>query len=69
MTIMLSVARYIFIIDFPDKVHLARWKYITPEEVQILQARIQADRGDAEYDPATLGENNSHPRQMAIMDS
>ena len=54
MTIVLSVARYIFIIDFLDKVYLARWKSITLEEVQILQARIWADHGDAEYDPVTL---------------
>ena len=33
MTVLLSVAGYIFIIDLPDKAHLARWKYITPEEV------------------------------------
>ena len=54
MTIVLSVVGYIFIIDFLDKVCLARWKHIMPEEVRILQARIQADRGDAEYGPVTL---------------
>ena len=53
MTIVLSVAGYIFI-DFPDKVYLASWKYIAPEEVQIFQVRIKADHGNTEYDPVTL---------------
>ncbi|OCK80473.1 MFS general substrate transporter [Lepidopterella palustris CBS 459.81] len=54
ITIVLAGLGYIFIIDFPDKIHLARWPYFTPEEVRIVQARIEADRGDAEFDPITF---------------
>ncbi|KAF2817436.1 MFS general substrate transporter [Mytilinidion resinicola] len=53
MTIVLAVYGYIFIIDFPDKIHLARRPYLTPDEVALVQARLQADRGDAEFDPIT----------------
>lgn len=41
------------IVDFPDKVHEARRPFLTSEEVQIVKDRLNADRGDAEYDHIT----------------
>lgn len=41
------------IVDFPDKVHEARRPFLTTEEVQIVKDRLNADRGDADYDHIT----------------
>lgn len=41
------------IIDFPDKIHEAKRPFLTEAEVQIVKDRLNADRGDAEYDHIT----------------
>jgi len=49
ITVLLSIAGYWLIVDFPEKN-----KFLTPEETSILRARIERDRADYEYDPITF---------------
>lgn len=51
--IFLAFVGYLVIVDFPDKVHEARRPFLNQEEVQIVLDRLNADRGDAEYDHIT----------------
>lgn len=51
--ITLAFLGYFIIVDFPDKVHEMRRPFLTEEEVQIVKDRLNADRGDAEYDHVT----------------
>jgi MFS family permease len=54
ITCTLAVLGYIFIIDFPDKLLKPGKKaFLNEEEVRLLRAKLQSDRGDAEFDPIT----------------
>ncbi|EXJ91890.1 hypothetical protein A1O3_00440 [Capronia epimyces CBS 606.96] len=53
ITVVLAPLGYWLIVDFPDKVHLSRRPFLTPDEVQIIKDRLQQDRGDAEYTKIT----------------
>lgn len=53
MTIFLSVLGRFLIVDFPDKVHKSRRPFLTVEEVQAIQDKLNRDRQDAEYDEVT----------------
>lgn len=48
LTILIAVLGYCLIVDFPD-----RSTFLTPEQKEMVQVRIQRDRGDAEVDPMT----------------
>lgn len=49
--IVLAVLGYLIIVDFPDKVHLSRYPFLTSREIAITKQNIDSDRGDSEYDP------------------
>jgi hypothetical protein len=54
ITCVLAVLGYIFIIDFPDKLlRPGKKAFLSEEEVRLLLAKLQSDRGDAEFDPIT----------------
>jgi MFS family permease len=52
--IVLAFIGWFIIVDFPDKIHEARRPFLTPEEVQVVKDRLEADRGDSEYDHVTF---------------
>ncbi|KAF2998140.1 hypothetical protein E8E13_001601 [Curvularia kusanoi] len=54
MTMFLAVLGRILIVDFPDKVHKSRFPFLAPAEVQSIQAKLERDRRDAEYDELTM---------------
>jgi hypothetical protein len=54
MTLFLAVLGRLLIVDFPDKVHKARFPFLQPDEVHAIQAKLERDRRDAEYDELTL---------------
>ena len=54
MTMFLAVCGRILIVDFPDKVHRSRFPFLKPAEVQSIQAKLERDRRDAEYDELTI---------------
>lgn len=53
ITCVLAIMGYFLIIDFPDKV-LRRKSFLTPEEVELIKASLEKDRGDATHDQITL---------------
>lgn len=53
ITTGLGVIGYVVIVDFPDKVHLSKRPFLNSDELQILKERLNADRGDAEFDKIT----------------
>jgi sugar phosphate permease len=48
ITVGVGLLGYLLITDFPDKA-----KFLTEDEREIVQTRIQRDRGDAAVDPMT----------------
>lgn len=53
MTVVLAALGWILIVDFPDKVHESKRPFLKPEQVKIIQDKLDRDRRDAEYDPLT----------------
>ena len=53
MTVLLGILAFFVIIDFPDKIVESGKKFITPEEVEIIKARIDRDRDDSVADELT----------------
>ncbi|PSN72063.1 MFS general substrate transporter [Corynespora cassiicola Philippines] len=54
MTVFLAILGRILIVDFPDKVHKSRMPFLKPHEVQAIQAKLDRDRQDAEFDELTM---------------
>jgi cyanate permease len=50
MTMALALLGRLLIVDFPDKVHKARFPFLKPNEVQAIQDKLQRDRRDADFD-------------------
>jgi cyanate permease len=50
MTTFLALLGRLLIVDFPDKLHMARYPFLKPNEVQAIQDKLERDRRDAEYD-------------------
>lgn len=50
MTMALAILGRLLIVDFPDKVHKSRFPFLKPHEVQSIQAKLERDRRDAEFD-------------------
>ncbi|KAF2007045.1 MFS general substrate transporter, partial [Amniculicola lignicola CBS 123094] len=55
MTIFLALLGRLLIVDFPDKVHLARYPFLNANEVTAIQQKLDRDRRDAEFDELTWG--------------
>lgn len=53
ITCVLAIMGYFLIIDFPDKV-LQKKSFLTPEEVDLIKAELEKDRGDSVHDSFTL---------------
>lgn len=51
----LSVLCYLFVVDFPDTN-----TFLSPEQTAFVLQRIEADRGDSQYDPMTLAKVGLH---------
>lgn len=54
ITVVLAVVGYLMIVDFPDKVHLSKRPFLDANELHLLKERLEADRGDSEFDKITL---------------
>jgi hypothetical protein len=54
MPIVLAALGYLIIVDFPDKIRLSRRPFLTEHEIQVTKDRLEADRGDSEFDQITL---------------
>ncbi|EFW21374.1 hypothetical protein D8B26_001582 [Coccidioides posadasii str. Silveira] len=52
LTCVLAMMGYYLIIDFPDKL-LKKKSFLTAEEVELIKAELDKDRGDAVHDPIT----------------
>jgi hypothetical protein len=50
MTMALALLGRLLIVDFPDKVHKARFPFLEANEVQAIQDKLQRDRRDADFD-------------------
>ena len=46
MIIIITIFGNIFLIDFPEDAHKT-WKFLKDDEIQLMIARVDADRGDA----------------------
>tara|TARA_R110002003_G_scaffold121_12_gene10738 strand:- start:3735 stop:4445 length:711 start_codon:yes stop_codon:yes gene_type:complete len=55
MTMVLAILGRLLIVDFPDKVHKARFPFLKPAEVKAIQDKLERDRHDAEFDEITGG--------------
>ena len=54
ITVAISFVGYCLIVKFPDEeLKKPAWAFLTREQVQIVTARIDADRADAELEPFT----------------
>jgi hypothetical protein len=52
MTVLVGLAGYIFVVDFPDQIaQKAAWGFLKPNETAFLLRRINRDRNDAEAEP------------------
>lgn len=65
ITIAMGIVAYIFIVDFPEKA-ANTWNFLTEEEVQLVIARINADRHDVVVPPFKLTEYLSHAKDWKI---
>ncbi|KAL5350909.1 hypothetical protein ACLOAV_004482 [Pseudogymnoascus australis] len=65
ITIAMGIIAYIFIVDFPEKA-ANTWNFLTEEEVQLVVARINADRNDVVVPPFKLTEYLSHAKDWKI---
>ncbi|TDL25014.1 MFS general substrate transporter [Rickenella mellea] len=61
ITIVLAVAGYILICDFPDKN-----KFLTPEQTALIKERVQRDRGDAVHDPLTWAKAGKYALDLKL---
>jgi len=61
ITMGLAVIAFALIVDFPDKN-----TFLTPEQTKLVRQRIDADRGDAEYDHLTGKKFLSHLSDFKI---
>ncbi|KAF2868716.1 major facilitator superfamily domain-containing protein [Massariosphaeria phaeospora] len=50
LTMVLGVAGYWFLVDFPDKAHMS-WNFLNEREGKFIIDRVQKDRGDANPEP------------------
>jgi MFS family permease len=60
ITILFGILAYFVIIDFPDKIVQTGKTFITPDEVEILKARIDRDRDDSVADELTWAKAGAH---------
>jgi hypothetical protein len=52
MTVVIGIAGYIFLVDFPDKaIQRQHWKFLSDNEIRFIMRRINKDRNDAETEP------------------
>lgn len=52
MTVLVGLAGYIFVVDFPDQIALKpAWGFLKPNETAFLLRRINRDRNDADAEP------------------
>ena len=52
MTVVIGIAGYIFVVDFPDKAKAKKhWGFLTDREIDFIIRRIDRDRGDAIAEP------------------
>ncbi|GAA5937716.1 uncharacterized protein JCM15063_002095 [Sporobolomyces koalae] len=61
ITIVLGVLAVIFVVDFPD-----RASFLKSDEREFVQARVNADRGDAEADKFTLTKAFKHATDLKL---
>ena len=54
MTMFLALLGRLLIVDFPDKVHKARFPFLNPAEVHAIQDKLERDRRDAEFDEINM---------------
>jgi hypothetical protein len=70
ITICLGIMGYIFIVDFPDRSTqpqlVTRRPFLTPEEAEMVKARIDRDRGDAVVDSLDFQKVLHHLRDWKL---
>ncbi|KAK5162376.1 hypothetical protein LTS14_000723 [Recurvomyces mirabilis] len=53
ITCIAAMVAYIFIVDFPEDASKS-WKFLSPDEAQVMIDRVDKDRGDAHLPPFSL---------------
>lgn len=66
ITSVLGLCSYFVILDFPDKVRQRGKTFLTAEEVEIVKARIDRDREDANDDGITLAKVGLHLSDLKL---
>jgi hypothetical protein len=52
VTVLVGLAGYIFVVDFPDQIaEKPAWGFLKPNEAAFLLRRINRDRNDADVEP------------------
>jgi MFS family permease len=54
LTVIIAIVKYFLLVDFPEDAAKS-WKFLNPEELQIMIDRVDKDRGDAHVTPFKLG--------------
>jgi MFS family permease len=65
ISIVIGVATYFWIVDFPENAHNSLW-FLTKEEQALAVSRIQKDRKDVQADPFTWREVLQHANDMKV---
>ena len=54
ITIIISIVGYIFLVDFPEDAS-KNWKFLSPDELDVVIDRVDRDRADAHLEPFSFG--------------
>lgn len=66
LTILIAVAAFFLIIDFPDKLLQTKHAFLSATEVEIIKHRIERDRADSEDDPLTWAKTGHHLKDWKL---
>ncbi|GAB7343280.1 hypothetical protein MBLNU457_1336t1 [Dothideomycetes sp. NU457] len=55
ITCAIALAAYVFLVPFPDADAHKAWKFLSEPEIAWIMRKVDADRGDVELEPFTLG--------------
>lgn len=66
MTIVIAIAAFFLIIDFPDKLLKTKHAFLSVTEIEIIKHRIDRDRKDSEADPLTWAKTGEHLKDWKL---